>query len=380
MIAPESGGPRILVLGAGGVGGYFGGRLAQSGADVTFLVRPGRRDQIQRDGLRITSPLGDLALPVKTVVAGGLTPSYDLVILTCKAYDLDSSIDAIAPAMQGACTVLPLLNGLSHLERLDARFGPAHVLGGSCGIDVMLLPDGVIRHSGTLQRLVFGERDGRTSPRTLAFADLLAKSTIEWEHTDAVLLRMWEKLVFLSALAATTCLFRGNVREIMAAPGGRAAVERALAANVAIATREGYRRGAAAGSRPADRSERPVERVDDARHGGRASRRSRPHHRVDARGSAPARRGRFDPLARVDASEDLRATARRGTAAHGALTGHSTNNPNLQPPIPNQPPTSNPRPTSNFQSLCSAGSASLCRVMKWGAASRGTRANQRRSP
>lgn len=231
---------KVLVLGAGGVGGYFGGRLAQAGADVTFLVRPARRDQIVRDGLRITSPLGDLAMPVQTVVADTLAPGYDLVILTCKAYDLDSSMEAIAPAMRGSCTVLPLLNGLAHLERLDARFGRANVLGGSCAIDVMLMPDGVIRHTGTLQRIVFGERDRQPSARTRAFAEVLGQSSLAWEHADDVVLRMWEKLVMLSVLAAITCLFRGNVQEIMSAPGGKEAAERALAANVQIATREGY--------------------------------------------------------------------------------------------------------------------------------------------
>ena len=85
---------RILVLGAGGVGGYFGGRLAQSGADVTFLVRPARREQIEQSGLRITSPLGDLTMPVKTVVSSELRPEFDLVILTCKAYDLESSMES----------------------------------------------------------------------------------------------------------------------------------------------------------------------------------------------------------------------------------------------------------------------------------------------
>ena len=231
---------RILVLGAGGVGGYFGGRLAAAGADVTFLVRPARHAQIQRDGLRIVSPLGDLTMPVATVVADALAPGYDLVILTCKAYDLDSSMEAIAPVMTGSCTVLPLLNGLAHLERLDARFGRANVLGGTCAIDTMLLPDGVIRHSGTLQRIVFGERDRQPSARTRAFAEALEHSSLRWEQADDVVLRMWEKLVMLSVLAAITCLFRGNVEEIMSAPGGRDAAERALAANIEIAKREGY--------------------------------------------------------------------------------------------------------------------------------------------
>lgn len=232
--------PNILVLGAGGVGGYFGGRLAEAGANVTFLVRPARREQLQRDGLRIVSPLGDLTREVRTVVAGEPMDGFDLVILTCKAYDLESSVDAVAPAMQRSCAVLPLLNGIVHLDRLDARFGREQVLGGSCGIDVMLLPDGTIRHSGTLQRVVFGERDRTLSDRTRALAELLSRTPITYEHADDVLLRMWEKLMMLSVLAATTCLFRGNVQEIMSAPGGREAAERALAANVEILTREGF--------------------------------------------------------------------------------------------------------------------------------------------
>src|SRR4051812_22414033 len=108
---------KLLVLGAGGIGGYFGGRLAENGTDVTFLVRPKRRAQLERDGLRIKSPVGDLHMNVKTVDAAQLTPTYDFVLLTCKAYDLDSALDAIAPAMTGKCAVVPMLNGMAHLAR-----------------------------------------------------------------------------------------------------------------------------------------------------------------------------------------------------------------------------------------------------------------------
>jgi 2-dehydropantoate 2-reductase len=231
---------RILVLGAGGIGGYFGGRLAQSDTDVTFLVRSKRREQLLRDGLRIESTLGNLQLPVTTVLAGELEPVYDLVLLTCKAYDLDSAIDAVAPAVRGDCAIVPVLNGLSHLERLDARFGARHVMGGTCHINVMLGRDGVIRHGDPLQRLIFGERDGAETARARALADALARTTVDWTLSPNIEQDMWEKIVFLSALAATTCLFRGNVGEIVAAPGGRDAMTRALTANVEIATREGH--------------------------------------------------------------------------------------------------------------------------------------------
>jgi 2-dehydropantoate 2-reductase len=225
---------RILVLGAGGIGGYFGGRLAQAGADVTFLVRPKRAAQIAANGLVIESPNGNASVPAKTVTADAVKPGYDLALFTCKAYDLDSAMDAIAPAMAGGCVVVPMLNGIAHLERLDARFGKANVMGGTCQINVTLGPDGTVKHMEPLNRLTFGERDGTESARARAFAAELAKTSIDWTLSPTIEQDMWEKLMFLSVLAAVTCLFRGNIAEVLAAPGGREALERSLAANVAI--------------------------------------------------------------------------------------------------------------------------------------------------
>ena len=231
---------KLLVLGAGGIGGYFGGRLAASGTDVTFLVRQKRREQLDRDGLRIESAFGNLTLPVRTVDAASLQPDYDIVLLTCKAYDLDSAMDAIAPAMQGHCGVLPLLNGFAHLNRLDDRFGAANVMGGTASINVTLTKDGIVQHSGPMQRIAFGERERTRSVRAEAFAAEVARSSFDWEFADDVNQNLWEKIVFLSALAATTSLFRASVAEILSSAGGRDAMERTLATNIAIATREGH--------------------------------------------------------------------------------------------------------------------------------------------
>ncbi len=231
---------KILVLGAGGIGGYFGGRLVEAGADVTFLVRDERRGQLERDGLVIESPIGNAKVPVKTVTAATVKPGYDLVLFTCKAYDLDSAMDAIAPAMRNGGAILPMLNGIGHFERLDQRFGARNVIGGTCQINATLRKDGVIVHGDPLQRMLFGERDGSVCARTEAFRVELAKSKID--HTLSVNIQqdLWDKVVFLCALAAMTCLFRGNVREIVAAPGGKEAMERALEANQAIAAAEGF--------------------------------------------------------------------------------------------------------------------------------------------
>ncbi|HXF80079.1 MAG TPA: ketopantoate reductase family protein [Usitatibacter sp.] len=231
---------RILVLGAGGIGGYFGGRLAEAGSDVTFLVREARRGQLARDGLVVESPHGNLRMPVKTVLAAEVKPGYDIVLFTCKAYDLDTAMDAIAPAMKGEAALIPLLNGLAHFERLDARFGRERVMGGTAHINAILKRDGTVVNADALHRILFGERDKVESPRAKAFAAELAKSKSDWKLSPDIEQDLWEKVVFLSALAATTCLFRGNVREIVAAAGGREAMERALDANREIAVREGH--------------------------------------------------------------------------------------------------------------------------------------------
>jgi 2-dehydropantoate 2-reductase len=232
---------KLLVLGAGGIGGYFGGRLAEANAaDVTFLVRPKRREQIARDGLVIESPHGNAKFPVKAVVAEELKPGYDAVLFTCKAYDLDSAMDAIAPAMDGKTVVVPQLNGMAHLEALDRRFGKSQVMGGVAQINATLKRDGTIAHMDSLARIVFGERDGKVTARAQALADAFAKTSVRCQLSTEIEQEMWEKVLFLSALAAATCLFRANVGDIMAAPGGPQAMDRLITANIEIAKREGH--------------------------------------------------------------------------------------------------------------------------------------------
>src|SRR3979490_212364 len=130
---------RVLVVGAGAIGGYFGGRLLQAGDDVTFLVRPKRAAELASAGLVIKSPNGDVTLKnPPTVQADKLTENFDVVLLSCKAFDLDDAIKSFAPAWGPNTPLLPLLNGMHHLETLDAKFGRARVLGGLCAIAVTL--------------------------------------------------------------------------------------------------------------------------------------------------------------------------------------------------------------------------------------------------
>ena len=233
--------PRILVLGAGGIGGYFGGRLAETGADVTFLVREGRRKILAEHGLQIESPFGDAQLAVKTVVAPNLAPIYDAVVLTCKAYDLDTAVAAIAPAVAPAGYVLPFLNGIAHIDVLNQRFGQHRVLGGTAKIQSTRTSNGAIRQFNDWRTLTFGEQSGEMTERVRALAALFAAAKgVEAFAVADIVQRMWEKLVHLSTAAAMTCLMRANVGEIVRTPNGRELFLDQLRCSAAIAATNGH--------------------------------------------------------------------------------------------------------------------------------------------
>jgi 2-dehydropantoate 2-reductase len=211
---------RFLVVGAGATGGYFGGRLLEAGRDVTFLVRPARAARLASTGLAITSPAGDVSLPPPpTVLAIDLRSPFDVVILSCKAYDLDAAIESFAPAVGPGTAIVPLLNGMRHLEALDARFGPGRVLGGSCFISARLDDAGCVVHASDIHRLVFGERSGGHTTQRDEIAAAMAGAKFDAVASDQIVLDMWEKWVFLAALAGITCLTRSAVGDVVAAGG-----------------------------------------------------------------------------------------------------------------------------------------------------------------
>jgi len=232
---------RILVLGAGALGGYFGGRLLEGGAEVTFLVRPGRRAQLARDGLVIESPFGALRRQVATIGPEEAAPGWDLVLLACKAYDLEAAIGTLRPAVDRRTAILPVLNGLSHIAMLQSAFGTGAVLGGLAKIQATLAPDGTVRHLNDWRYLTFGELDGSMSPRVQALAEIAARAPgLVAEAVPDVTFRMWEKLVHLGTSAIGTVLMRANVGEIARAPGGVALLHRVLERNAAVAAAQGH--------------------------------------------------------------------------------------------------------------------------------------------
>jgi 2-dehydropantoate 2-reductase len=231
---------KILVLGAGAVGGYFGGRLAQAGQDVSFLVRPARLAALSEHGLRIESDAGNFTGPVKALTVQNIDPSFDLVILTCKAYDLTSAIEDIRPFLKSDGAILPLLNGLAHLPVLNQAFGASRVLGGLAKIAVTLNPDGVIKHLNDWCFITYGEQDGQTSARVLALKAAFDQTSVKATVSPNVMQSMWEKIVHLSTLAGLTCLMRANVGEIARTQEGAALMLEFLQANIDIATAEGF--------------------------------------------------------------------------------------------------------------------------------------------
>ena len=231
---------KMLILGAGGTGGYFGGRLAQGGADVTFLVREKRAQQLATNGLIVETLKDKFTLPVKIVLAANVKPEYDIVILSCKAYDLDSSIAAITPAMGPNTAIVPLLNGMSHLDTLDAAFGKQRVMGGACQIAASITKDGIVKSLAEMQSIIWGARDPAHAECATALGNAFAKTVVDWKVSENIMQDMWEKVTFLSTLAGMTCLMRGSIGDILAAPDGQKLLQRYIDSCIAIATKEGY--------------------------------------------------------------------------------------------------------------------------------------------
>ena len=156
---------RLLVAGAGATGGYFGGRLAHAGRDVTFLVRSGRAAQLQASGLEVVSPHGGFTLTPKLVSAGTIEGPYDAILVAVKAFSLDSVLADLAPAVGPETMILPVLNGMKHVETLTARFGPEAVVGCLCRIPAHVDEQGRVVQLGKFHDLVYGEMSGERSAR-----------------------------------------------------------------------------------------------------------------------------------------------------------------------------------------------------------------------
>ena len=232
---------RFLVLGAGALGGYFGGMLLKGGADVSFLVRPKRAAQLAEQGLIVKSPGGDIKRPVKAMLSGEIDGYYDVVLLACKAYDLDSATEAIAPALGEDSAVLPLLNGISHISMLVDRFGPHRVLGGATFVNALLSPEGhIIRRSLGPDPISFGELTGERSARCEGIQRAFEAGGVPSTVSDRIIAEMWAKCYAFVAVATIAMLTRAPAAEVAATSSGVAFVDSVFDECTCVADAEGY--------------------------------------------------------------------------------------------------------------------------------------------
>jgi 2-dehydropantoate 2-reductase len=215
---------RILVIGAGALGGYFGGCLLRAGRDVKYLVRRQRAEQLIRNGLNIVSPHGDFTVQAPTLLADAVREPFEIVLVAVKSYSLNKAMDQFAPAVGPETAILPVINGMSHIEALSARFGADRVLGCMAIITAVLDADGRVIQLLPNHDLFFGELSGGFTSRTAALSEVLSGAAFNARASDIVIQDMWEKWAALATNAGITCLMRASIGSIIAAPGGKTAI------------------------------------------------------------------------------------------------------------------------------------------------------------
>ena len=232
---------RMLIVGAGSTGGFFGGRLAQAGRDVTFLVRPRRAAQLRERGLEIVSPHGNTTVRPRLVTAAELQEAFDAVLLTVKAFALDAALEDMAPAVGAGTMILPVLNGMMHLDALAARFGRQAILGGAAIVATAIDREGRVIQLAPFQDIAYAELDGSRSPRIAELDRFMRGAGFDARLSSDIMQEMWDKWALLATLGGVTCLMRGNVGEIGAAPGGPEFLSRFLEEVVAVINTVGKR-------------------------------------------------------------------------------------------------------------------------------------------
>ena len=230
---------RILIVGAGATGGYFGARLAQAGRDVTFLVRERRFKQLSENGLVLRTPQGVEKLQPQLAQAGSLHGAWDLIILTVKSFGLAQAIEDIAPAVGEQTLIMPILNGMRHFDTLRDRFGDK-VIGGLVKINATLGEQGEVVRMTPLHQIYYGALDGHNDARLQRVDEALRAASVDTIFSDNIIGELWEKWLLLSTLGAVCCLARGDTQQALTAEGGEALLRTIFSEVLATITADGY--------------------------------------------------------------------------------------------------------------------------------------------
>lgn len=231
---------RILIVGAGATGGYFGARLIESGRDVTFLLRERRQQQLSKEGLVLQTPQGQQTLRANSITASNIQSAYDLIVLSVKGFGLEQAMEDIAPAVGPDTMILPILNGMRHIDLLRQRFGDRHVIGGLCKIHATLGPQGEIIQLSPLHQLYYGALNHHNDDRLPLLDAQLRGCGFETFLCEDIASELWEKWLLLSTLGAVTCLSRGDTRQVLASEGGPALLTGLFNEVLATLIAEGY--------------------------------------------------------------------------------------------------------------------------------------------
>jgi 2-dehydropantoate 2-reductase len=228
---------KILIVGAGAIGGYFGGRLLEKGADVTFLVREKRHKQLKENGLVVSSIHGDLHFPdPQTIGAESQAELFDVILVSTKSYHLDGAIESTRPFVGDSTMILPLLNGIAHLDALTEAFGAEKVIGGLCFIETTLDESGKVIQTSPIQDLIFGELNGKRSERILKLQAAFDDTKANFRLSEKIEQEMWQKYLFITSLSGITSLFRSPIGPIRDQTQGAETIKRLLHETVEIMT------------------------------------------------------------------------------------------------------------------------------------------------
>jgi 2-dehydropantoate 2-reductase len=255
---------RVVVVGAGGVGGYFGGRLVHAGVDVAFVARGAHLDALRSGGLRVRSVRGDFAVPVRATDDPASLGEADHVLLTVKSYDTERVAPTLAPLLGERTAVVSLQNGVDNEEKLAASLGEGRIVGGAAYIFATISEPGVIDHTGGPARLVVGEWTGGTSERVTALVEAFRDAGVDIEESPDIRAVLWSKFAFICAQAGVTAASQLPIGEIRSEPAGRELFRGIAAEACAVAAAEGV-------TLPADLADRHLEFADRLDPGDRSS-------------------------------------------------------------------------------------------------------------
>lgn len=212
---------RILVLGAGGVGGFFGGRLVEKGEDVTFLVRSRRKQQLEKKGLVIRSINGDFSFQPQLITKEDITAPFDVILFSTKAYHLNEAITDLRPFVGENTVIIPLLNGIAHLSLLQKEFGEEKVIGGLCFIETTLNNEGDVMQTSAANRLIFGEIKPQNPERIKRISKVFAGTKASFVLSESILQDMWHKYLFITVMSGVTTLMHAPIGPIRESKDGR---------------------------------------------------------------------------------------------------------------------------------------------------------------